>query len=180
MIPIIAPNTKYYHAELLHTYKFTTYALNNANSYNSSGTLDCGYYNVTNIQDKIMYATALKISLVGNINAANIDNQGDKIDVSIAMDIQGIGGTTTISQILLDENSAYLAGSVVFNELTFPGIMLPMKSTYNYGDSLTTINTNGGSFNMSLYYSANSSNAFRHIYVTAPASTLTLQITAIY
>lgn len=180
ILPIVAPDNKYYHTEIIYSHKFTTHKHDRENSYNSSGTLSTGSFRVTNIQNKIMYATALNVTLVGRTGQVTVRNEGDKIDVDIAMNVTGSRGTATVKQNVLDHNNAESVGSIYFNELTFPGINLPMRDIYKYGNDLTTIDTNGGSFTVELYYTVSDSTAFRHIYVTAPASTLTLQITAIY
>ena len=93
-----------------------------------------------------MYATALNITLVGRTGQVTVRNEGDKIDVDIAMNVTGSRGTATVKQNVLDRNNAESVGSIYFNELTFPGINLPMRDIYKYGNDLTTIDTNGGSF----------------------------------
>lgn len=127
-----------------------------------------------------MYATALNITLVGSIDPVHVRNEGDNIDIDIVMSVSGRSGSARATQNVLDRNNAESYGQIYFGALTFPGINLPMKNLYVYGNDATSIDTNGGSLTVELYYSVSSSTAFRHIYVTAPASTLTLRITAIY
>ena len=180
ILPIVAPDNKYYHTEIIYSQKFTTYNHDSENSYNSSGTLRTGSFSVTNIQNKIMYATALNITLVGAIDPVIVSNEGNKIDVDIAMNVTGDGGTATVKQNVLDHNNALVHKQIYFGASRFPGINLPMRDIYKYGNDRTTIDTNGGSLTVELYYTVSDSTAFRHIFVTAPACTLTLQITAIY
>ena len=180
ILPIVAPDNKYYHTEIIYSQKFTTYNHNNENSYNSSGTLRTGNLNVNSIQNKIMYATALNVTITGELGPVHIRNTDSNRDVDITMNVSGISGAASAKQNVLDKNNTEMQGHIFFNILTFPGINLPMKRTYMYGNDETTIDTNGSSLTVELLYSVSSSTAFRNIYVTAPACTLTLQITAIY